>query len=348
MSEERIWLKSYPEDMPHDIDLGLYTSLADMMEKAFARHQGKVGYHFMGRDITFDETATYAHAIAAFLQSLGLVKGDRVALMMPNIPQYPEVVCGTIEAGCVVVNVNPLYTPRELEHQLKDCGAKVIFIVENMAHTLEQCIANTAVEHVITTSVGDRLKFFQRLVVNTVVRRSITAFNLPNAITYAQAVSRGKAATFKPVPLAVEDLAVLQYTGGTTGVSKGAMLLHGNLIANALQIYEWNEPARRTASTDEQYTMVAALPLYHIFGFTACMMIGLHSGSKCILIPNPRDMASMLKTLSTQRFHDFPAVNTLFNGILHHPDFDKVDWSCLRVTVGGGMAVQRVVAQQWL
>ena len=347
MSEDRFWLKSYPEGVPADIDPGLYASLPDLMARAFQNHDGQTGYHYMGRDITFRDTAAHVRALAAYLQSLGLTKGDRVAIMLPNMPQYAEVVGGILTAGYIAVNVNPLYTARELEHQLNDCGAKAIFVVENCAATLAKCIAQTKIEHVVTTAVGDRLGWLRRWIVNAVVRRGIPPFALPGAVPYLDAVARGRKAAFTSVPLTGDDVAVLQYTGGTTGVSKGAMLTHRNLIANTLQACAWFQPALARQPAGEQHAIVAALPLYHIFGFTSCLLLGLHLGAKCILIPNPRDLDRTFKTLASQRFHNFPAVNTLFNGLLHHPGFGSVDWSHLLVTIGGGMAVQRAVADQW-
>jgi len=348
MSEDRCWLKNYPEGVPADIDLGLYTSLPDLMAQTFQNHGNQPGYHYMGRDITFNDTAAHVRALAAYLQSLGLVKGDRVAIMLPNMPQYPEVVGGILVAGCIAVNVNPLYTPRELEYQLNDCAAKAIFVVESCAATLAKCIVRTNIAHVITTAVGDRLSFVRRLIVNTVVRRTIPPYSLPGAVPYRSAVARGRKAAPAPVPLTGDDAAVLQYTGGTTGMPKAAMLTHRNLIANALQSCAWFQPALARQSDGKQHAIVTALPLYHIFGFTSCLLVGLHLGAKCILIPNPRDLDSTLKTLASQCFHNFPAVNTLFNGLLHHPSFVTVDWSHLLMTIGGGMAVQRAVADQWL
>ncbi|HPU11242.1 MAG TPA: AMP-binding protein, partial [Ottowia sp.] len=282
---------------------------------------------------------------------LGLARGDRVAIMMPNVPQYPATVAGILRAGYVVVNVNPLYTARELEHQLKDSGAKAIVIIENFGATLQKCIANTAVKHVVLASMGDRLGLIKGAIVNYVVRKVkklVPDFSLPGAVRYNDAIAKGQRAPFTAPPIGPEDVAVLQYTGGTTGVAKGAVLLHRNLIANVLQSEAWNDPVMKQIPAGEQPTGVCALPLYHIFAFTVNMMLSLRNGGKTILIPNPRDLPAVLKELSKHKFHSFPAVNTLFNGLANHPDFNTVDWSHLKVSVGGGMAVQRAVAKLWL
>ncbi|MDR1969157.1 MAG: AMP-binding protein, partial [Burkholderiaceae bacterium] len=258
-----------------------------------------------------------------------------------------------LRAGYVVVNVNPLYTARELEHQLKDSGAKAIVIIENFAATLQKCIAGTPIRHVVLAAMGDRLGFPMGLMVNFVLRKikkMVPPFSLPGAVRYNDAIAKGRSLKLNaPVPaIGPDDIALLQYTGGTTGVSKGATLLHRNLVANVLQSEAWNHPSMKQVPAGEQPTSVCALPLYHIFAFTVNMMLGLRTGGKVILIPNPRDLASVLKDLSKQTFHSFPAVNTLFNGLAHHPAFDTVDWSHLKVSVGGGMAVQGAVAQLWL
>jgi len=349
--DNRPWLKSYPEGVPADINVDQYTSLVQLMEDSFRQYADRTAYSFMGKDVTYAETDSLSNALAAYLQSLGLVKGDRVALMMPNVPQYPIAVAAVLRAGLVVVNVNPLYTPRELEHQLKDSGAKAIVIIENFAHTLEQCIAKTPVKHVVLAAMGDRLGLLKGALVNYVVRnvkKLVPAFNLPHAVRFNDALARGTRQTLKKPDIRADDVAVLQYTGGTTGVSKGAVLLHSNVIANALQSEAWNAPAMKTVPAGQQPTSVCALPLYHIFAFTVNMILGLRTGGKVILIPNPRDLPAVLKELSKHTFHSFPAVNTLFNGLANHPDFNTVDWSHLKVTVGGGMAVQQAVAKLWL
>ena len=351
MTAERPWLRAYPAGVPADIDASQYPSLVALMDEAFTKYKGRVAYSFMGKDVTFAQTDSLSAALAAYLQGLGLVKGDRVAIMMPNVPQYPVAVAAILRAGFVVVNVNPLYTPRELEHQLKDSGSKAIIIIENFATTLEQCIAATPVKHIVLCAMGDQLGLLKGALVNYVVRnvkKMVPAFNLPGALRFNDAIAKGTRGSFKKPALTPEDVAVLQYTGGTTGVSKGAVLLHRNVIANVIQSEVWNQPVMDKVPKDEQPTSVCALPLYHIFAFTVGMMLNMRTGGKLILIPNPRDMAAVLKELSTHTIHSLPAVNTLFNGLANHPDFNTVDWSHLKIAVGGGMAVQGAVAKLWL
>ncbi|RZI78399.1 MAG: long-chain-fatty-acid--CoA ligase [Variovorax sp.] len=348
---DRPWLSSYPEGVPADIDASQYASLVALMEESFTRYADRVAYSFMGRDLSFAQTDKSSAALAAYLQSLGLVKGDRVALMMPNTPQYPISVAAVLRAGLVVVNVNPLYTPRELEHQLKDSGAKAIIIMENFGATLQQCLQATSVKHIVLGAVGDQLGFLKGALVNYVVRnvkKAVPPFDLPGAVRFNDAVEKGSGRKLDKPVIGPDDVAVLQYTGGTTGVSKGAVLLHRNVIANVLQSEAWNEPAMKTIPAGEQPTSVCALPLYHIFAFTVNMMLGMRTGGKNILIPNPRDIPAVMKELSKHTFHSFPAVNTLFNGLANHPDFGTVNWSNLKVSVGGGMAVQGAVAKLWL
>ncbi len=347
---DRIWLKSYPPGVPADLDTSQYPSLVALMEESFKKYAGRTAYSFMGRDVTFGETDSLSQAFAVYLQSLGLVKGDRVAIMMPNVPQYPVAVAAILRAGFVVVNVNPLYTPRELEHQLKDSGSKAIVIIENFAATLEKCIANTPVKHVVLCAMGDQLGLLKGTLVNYVVRhvkKMVPEFTLPNAIRFNAAVAKGSSGSLKKPVISHDDVAVLQYTGGTTGVSKGAVLLHSNVIANVLQSEAWNQPAMKRVPAEEQLTTVCALPLYHIFAFTVGMMLSMRAGGKLILIPNPRDFPAVLKELSKHTIHSFPAVNTLFNGLANHPDFGSVDWSHLKVSLGGGTAVQSSVAKLW-
>jgi long-chain acyl-CoA synthetase len=337
--------------VPADIDASQYPSLVALLEESFQKHGDKVAYSFLGKEFSFGYVDSLSRAFAAYLQSLGLSKGDRVAIMMPNVPQYPVAVAAILRAGFVVVNVNPLYTARELEHQLKDSGSKAIIILENFAATLEACLASTPVQHVVLAAMGDRLGFLKGAIVNYVVRnikKLVPAFSLPQAVRFNDAVAQGARAPMKTPELTPDDVAVLQYTGGTTGVSKGAVLLHRNIIANLLQSEAWNAPAMATIPAGEQTTYVCALPLYHIFAFTVNMMLGMRSGAKNILIPNPRDLPAVLKELAQHRIHMFPAVSTLFNGLANHPDFGKVDWSHLKVSLGGGMAVQSAVAQLWL
>ncbi len=347
---DRIWLKSYPEGVPADIDVAQYPSLAALIEAAFQQYGARTAYSFMGKDITYAQTDSLSRAFAAYLQGLGLVKGDRVAIMMPNVPQYPVAVAAILRAGFVVVNVNPLYTPRELEHQLKDSGAKAIVIIENFATTLEQCIAKTPVKHVVLCAMGDQLGLLKGALVNYVVRnvkKMVPAFNLPGAVRFNEAVAIGTRGTLKKPEIKPDDVAVLQYTGGTTGVSKGAVLLNRNIVANVLQSEAWNSPVMKKVPANEQPTTVCAIPLYHIFAFTVGMMLSMRTGGKLILIANPRDFPGVLKELSKHTIHSFPAVNTLFNGLANHPDFNTVDWSHLKICVGGGTAVQSAVAKLW-
>ncbi len=348
---DRPWLGAYPQGVPADIDPTQYTSLVELMEQAFRDYADRTAYSFMGKETSYRETDALSRQFAAYLQSLGLVRGDRVALMMPNVPQYPIAVAAVLRAGFVVVNVNPLYTPRELEHQLKDSGAKAIVIIENFAATLQACIANTPVQHVVLCAMGDRLGLLKGLLVNYVVRnvkKLVPAYQLPGAVRFNDALAKGAGLQLNKPSLKSDDIALLQYTGGTTGVSKGAVLLHRNVIANVLQSEAWNKPATSKIPESEQPTAVCALPLYHIFALTVNMMLSMRTGGKTILIPNPRDLPAVLKELSKHTFHSFPAVNTLFNGLANHPDFNTVNWKNLKVSVGGGMAVQAAVAKLWL
>ena len=351
MNLNPVWLKSYPEGVPADIDPSQYSSLVGLLEESFSKFADRTAYSFMGKELSFAQTDQESLGLAAYLQSLGLSKGDRVAVMMPNVPQYPVTVAAILRAGLVVVNVNPLYTARELEYQLKDSGAKAIVIIENFAATLEKCIAQTPVQHVILAAMGDRLGLLKGSLVNYVVRnvkKMVPAFRLPQAVRFNDALSKGRQQAFRKPELTADDIAVLQYTGGTTGVSKGAVLLHSNVIANVLQSEAWNSPVMKRIPAGEQPTSVCALPLYHIFAFTVNMMLGLRMGGKTILIPNPRDLPAVLKELSKHTFHSFPAVNTLFNGLANHPDFNTVNWSNLKVSLGGGTAVTPNVAKLWL
>jgi long-chain acyl-CoA synthetase len=348
---DRPWLASYSPGVPADVDPSQYNSLVQLMEESFQKFATRPAYSFMGKEVSYAQTDSLSRAFAAYLQGLGLAKGDRVAIMMPNVPQYPVAVAAILRAGFVIVNVNPLYTPRELEHQLKDSGSKAIVIIENFANTLEQCIAATPVKHVVLCAMGDMLGLLKGALVNYVVRNAkkmVPAYNLPGAVRFNDAVARGTRSTLKKPELKPDDMAVLQYTGGTTGVSKGAVLLHRNIIANVLQSEAFNQPVMDKVPAGEQPASVCALPLYHIFAFTVGMMLTMRTGGKLILIPNPRDMVAVLKTLSKETFHSFPAVNTLFNGLANHPDFNTVNWKNLKVSVGGGMAVQGAVAKLWL
>jgi long-chain acyl-CoA synthetase len=348
---DRPWLSSYPQGVPADIDPSQYPSLVALMEESFTKYADRTAYSFMGKDVSYAETDKLSKAFAAYLQGLGLAKGDRVAVMMPNCPQYPIAVAAILRAGLILVNVNPLYTPRELEHQLKDSGAKAIVIMENFGTTLQQCIAATPIRHIVLAAMGDRLGLLKGALVNYVVRnvkKLVPHYSLPGAVRFNDALDQGKGRTLQVPVIGPDDVAVLQYTGGTTGVSKGAVLLHRNVIANVLQSEAWNEPVMAKVPANEQPTSVCALPLYHIFAFTVGMMLNMRTGGKLILIPNPRDLAGVLKELSKHTIHSFPAVNTLFNGLANHPDFNTVNWKNLKVSVGGGMAVQAAVAKLWL
>ena len=348
---DRPWLKHYPAGVPADIDVSQYGSLVALMEEGFSKHGNRAAYSFLGKDTSFAETDRLSIAFASYLQGLGLAKGDRVAIMLPNVPQYPISVAAILRAGFVVVNVNPLYTARELEYQLKDSGAKALVILENFAHTLEQCLAATPVKHIVLCAMGDRLGLFKGALVNLVVRsvkKMVPAFSLPGVVRFNDALDSGARGTFKRPELRPDDVAVLQYTGGTTGVSKGAVLLHRNVIANVLQSEAWNQPAMASLAAGVQQTSVCALPLYHIFAFTVNMMLAMRTGGKNILIPNPRDFPAVLKELAKHQIHSFPAVNTLFNGLANHADLGKVDWSHLKISLGGGTAVQSAVAKLWL
>ena len=347
----RPWLNAYPAGVPADINVTKYQSLLELIDHAFATHSQKLAYSFMGTAITYAQTDSLSKAMASYLQGLGLKQGDRVAVMLPNVPQYPVAVAAILRAGFVVVNVNPLYTSRELEHQLKDSGSKAIIIIENFASTLQACIKNTPVKHVVLCAMGDQLGLLKGALVNYVVRKKkkmVPAFELPGAVRFNAAIAAGTRGSYKKPTVKSDEPAVLQYTGGTTGVSKGAVLLNSNLVANILQSEAWYQPALKKIPAGEQIVTVCALPLYHIFGFNANMMLSLHMGGANILIANPRDIAGMLKELTKFKFHSFPAVNTLFNGMVNHPDFGTVNWSNLAISIGGGSAVQSGVAKAWL
>ncbi|MDI1246725.1 MAG: long-chain-fatty-acid--CoA ligase [Rhodoferax sp.] len=348
---DRIWLKSYPPGVSSDIDVTRYASMVAMMEESFKKFADRPAYSFMGKEQSYKQVDELSQTFGVYLQSLGLAKGDRVAVMMPNVLQYPIAVAGILRAGYTLVNVNPLYTARELEHQLKDAGAKAIVILENFAATLEKCLAATPVKHIVLCAMGDQLGLLKGTVVNYVVRnvkKMVPAFNLPSAVRFNAAIAKASSGTLKKPVIKPDDVAVLQYTGGTTGVSKGAVLLQRNLVANLLQTDDWFDPALKKIPQGEQLNTVCALPLYHIFAFTVAMMLSMRIGGKLILIPNPRDFPAVLAELAKHKVHFFPAVNTLFNGLANHPDFSKVNWSSLLVSAGGGTAVQSAVAKLWL
>ena len=346
---ERIWLKQYPPGVPADIEPTQYASLVDLLEESFTKFADRKAFICMDKSISYRELDQMSIALAAYLQGRGLQRGARVAIMMPNVLQYPVATAAVLRAGYAVVNVNPLYTPRELEHQLKDSGAEAIIVLENFAHTVEQVIARTQVKHVIVGSMGDLLGF-KGVIVNLVVRRvkkMVPAWSLPGAVSFNDALSAGRSLAFNKPKLSPGDVAFLQYTGGTTGVSKGATLLHRNIVANVLQNDAWLQPALAAPPHVDQLMIVCALPLYHIFALTACYLLAVRAGGCNLLIPNPRDIPGFIKELAKYQVNSFPAVNTLYNGLMHHPDFKKLDFSKLKISNGGGMAVQRPVAEQW-
>jgi len=342
---ERIWLKSYPEGMPAEVTWDEFKSVGELFEKSAAQFAGRPAYHCMGKTLSFAEVERMSRAFGAWVQSRGLAKGARVAIMMPNCLQYPIALFGALRAGCTVVNVNPLYTPRELEHQLKDSGAAAIVILENFAHTLEEVLPRTPVKHIVVASLGDLLGV-KGLIVNFVVRsvkKMVPAFELPDAERFNAVIAAGGAMTLRPVEVGHGDLAFLQYTGGTTGVSKGAMLTHENILANVAQA-SWNLTA---ALEGETPVIITALPLYHIYSLTVnCLMMAKQGGYN-ILITNPRDIPAFVKELGKHRYNMITGVNTLYNAFLHNPDFAKLDFSRVKVCGAGGMAMQKAVADKW-
>src|SRR5258705_3033089 len=348
---EKTWLKHYPKGVPATIDVEQYASLVALIEESFKKYRDLPAYKFMGKTVSFAAVDEASRALAGYLQAQGFEKGDRIAVMMPNVPQYPVAVAAILRAGYVVVNVNPLYTPRELEHQLKDSGAKAILMVENFATTLQQVLAAVPTKKIILTALGDMLGFPKSLIVNYVVRKVkklVPAYELPGAVKFNDALSQGRGKTYKPASVGPDDIAVLQYTGGTTGVSKGAVLLHRNLVANILQSEAWYQPALKKIPAGQPIVTICALPIYHIFGFNTNVMLSMRMGGCNILIANPRDLPAVFKELEGEKFHSFPAVNTLFNAMAHHTQFSSVDWSSLVISVGGGMAVQSATAKLWL
>ena len=347
---DKFWLKSYPPGVPADIDYTRYRSLVHLLEEAFDKYAQRNAYVCMDRFITYADVDLMSKKLGAWLQAQGLSKGARVALMMPNVLQYPIAIAAVLRAGYVVVNVNPLYTARELEHQLKDSGAEAIIVLENFASVLEKVIARTQVKVAVVASMGDLLGGLKGAIVNFVVRtvkKMVPEFSLPNAVRFNRALSEGASLILRPVELDHDSIAFLQYTGGTTGVSKGATLSHRNVIANLLQNEAWLQPAMDKPPHVESLNFVCALPLYHIFALTVCCLMGTRLGGMNILIPNPRDIPGLVKTLSKHKFNMFPAVNTLYNGLLNHPGFASLDFSGLKLSNGGGMAVQRAVNDRW-
>ncbi|MBI3283497.1 MAG: long-chain-fatty-acid--CoA ligase [Burkholderiales bacterium] len=348
---DKFWLKSYPQGIPAEIDVNQYQSLVQLLEEAFQQYAARDAYACMDKRITYGELDTLSKKVGAWLQNKGMKKGARVAIMMPNVLQYPIAMAAILRAGYTVVNVNPLYTPRELAHQLKDAGAEAIFILENFATTLEHVLDKTPVKHIIVASMGDLLGGVKGAIINFVVRnvkKMVPAFSLPNAVRFKQVLAEAERLTFQPVVLGPDDIAFLQYTGGTTGVSKGATLTHRNVVANVLQNDAWLVPGMADAHAGVQKTIVCALPLYHIFALTVCSLLGTRIGALNLLIPNPRDIPGFIKELSKYKVNVFPAVNTLYNGLLNNPDFAKLDFSGYEICSGGGMAVQKAVADKWL
>jgi long-chain acyl-CoA synthetase len=344
---EKIWLKSYPPGIPAEIDTSEFRSLGDLFERSVARFADKAAYHCMGKSITYCELDALSARFGAYLQSeLKLPRGARVALMMPNVLQYPVALFGTLRAGYTVVNVNPLYTARELEHQLKDSGAEAIVILENFAHTLDHVRANVPIKHMVVTSLGEMLGLVKGAIVDLVVRKVrklVPAWRLDGHVRFSAALKRGGAHALKPAAVGHDDIAFLQYTGGTTGVAKGAMLTHRNIIANLQQAHAWIAPY----VGEGREVIITALPLYHIFSLTANCLTFLKIGANNVLIPNPRDIPGFVKELGQHRFTVITGVNTLFNALLNNAEFAKLDFSALRVTLGGGMAVQQAVAEKW-
>ncbi|MEZ2221162.1 long-chain fatty acid--CoA ligase [Rhizobium sp. RCC_161_2] len=344
----KIWLTSYPDMVPADLPPLEHASLAELLEESCARYADRPVFTSMGKSITYRELDIQTRKIGAWLQNLGLQKGDRVAVMMPNVLQNPIAVYGILRAGFVVVNVNPLYTPRELEHQLRDCGAKAIFVLENFAHTVEQVLTHTDVRHVVVTALGDMLGL-KGHIVNFIVRKVkklVPAWSIPGHHSFAAVLAEGARLSLKPAELTHSDIAFLQYTGGTTGVAKGAILTHANLLANQLQLQLWLATAYTTKKRPEQLNFVCALPLYHIFALTVNSLMGVSIGAHNLLIANPRDIPAFIKELGKYKFDMFPGLNTLFNALMNNPEFSKLDLSQTG-TLAGGMAVQRPVAERW-
>ena len=343
---EKVWLKSYPPGVPAEIDLKQYKSLGDLFEQSCEKFRDRPAYYNLGKTISFGELERMSRAFGAWLQSKGLPKGARIAIMMPNCLQFPICAFGALRAGYIVTNVNPLYTPRELELQLKDSGAEAIVVLENFAHVLQEVRARTQVKHVVVTSLGELLGL-KGMVVNFVVRKvkkMVPAWNIPDAVGFKEMLAQGESLALKRVEVGLEDVAFLQYTGGTTGISKGATLLHRNILANLEQSCAWLRPF---LDESQPQVIITALPLYHIFSLTANALLMMKLGGLNILITNPRDIPAFIKELITNRFTMFTGVNTLFNALLQYPDLAKVDFSRVKVTLGGGMAVQKAVADQW-
>lgn len=344
---EKLWLNSYEQGVNAEIDITQYSSISDVFRQSVEKFAHQPAFQNMGKTLTYAEVGKLAENFASYLQNvLKLPRGERVAIMLPNLLQYPIALFGILRAGLVAVNTNPLYTPRELEHQLKDSSATTIIVLENFANTLELVLPRTQIKHVIVASVGEMFGFFKGTLMNFVLRKikkMVPEYRISGAIPFQTTLKEGAAHTFRPVTLTREDTALLQYTGGTTGVAKGAVLSHGNICANMLQAKEWIKNQLR----EGKETVIAALPLYHIFALTVNLMIFTNAGSKIILITNPRDMKGFIGELKKERISVFIGVNTLFNGMVNQPDFAAVDFSNLRLTLGGGMATQKAVAEKW-
>ena len=345
---DKIWLKSYPPNVPAEVDTSAYSSLAALFEDSFKRFANDKAYVCMDKAITFGDIDRLSRAFGAYLLGLGLKPGDRVAIMLPNVLQYPVALSAVLRAGFIAVNVNPLYTPRELEHQLKDSGALAIVVLENFASVLQEALPKTGIKHVIVASMGDMFGFPKGAIVNFVVRRKmVPPWSLPGHTTFKAALAEGAGKPFSTPSMKHEDIAILQYTGGTTGVSKGAILTHGALLAAVLASEAWLQPAMSTGKIKGQIVSICALPLYHVFALVSVAFLAMRLGGMCVLIPNARDIPGLVKEMGKYRFNTFPAVNTLFNALVNNPDFAKLDFSGLAVSNGGGMAVQEAVAKKW-
>ena len=343
------WLKNYPEGVPENVDISGHSSLVALFEDSFNRFAQRTAYLYMGRALTYAQLDAQSRNFANYLQTLGLAPGARVAIMLPNVLQFPIAMIGALRAGYVVVNTNPLYTARELEHQLNDSGADVLIVLENFAHIFQSLLGKTHVKHVVVTSLGEHIGLKGKLVDFVVrhIKKLVPQWDIPGHISFSKALAVGRLQQTQAVTLTHDSIAFLQYTGGTTGVSKGAVLLHRNILANLEQVDLWLEPALRRRQI-EQLVFLCALPLYHIFALTSCAMVGLREGGLNILVPNPKDIKGFIKLLGQHpEIHIFPGVNTLFNALMHHPDFAKVKLPNLLVTIGGGMAVQKQVADRW-
>jgi long-chain acyl-CoA synthetase len=348
MATDFPWIKNYPEGIPAEINLYDYPSFLDLFEDSCRKYADRVAFENMGVTMTYAETDKLSRYFSAYLQSLGLQKGDRIAIQMPNLLQFPVVFFGAIRAGLIVVNTNPLYTAREMEHQFKDSGVKAIVIVANFASHLEKILANTSIQHVIVTQLGDMLGTVKGAIVNFVVKhikKMVPPYHLPNAVAFKDAMAKGATLSYTRPSLTVKDIAVLQYTGGTTGIAKGAQLSHGNLVAHNSMITYWFHPYLKLKTEHE--IIITAIPMYHIFALTVNGVLMFSVGAKSILITNPRDIKGFVKELRKHKFTIITGVNTLFNGLLNNPDFKDLDFSYLKGAVGGGMAVQDVVAKRW-